>query len=74
LLSSCCPLAVLLLSSLASILLFSHIYTRMHTSVGVICGPDGKRFKSRSGETVRLVDLLDASVPLLTLITRATLL
>jgi hypothetical protein len=34
--------------------------------VGVICGPDGKRFKSRSGETVRLVDLLDASVrPLL---------
>jgi arginyl-tRNA synthetase len=28
----------------------------------VICGPDGKRFKSRSGETVRLVDLLDASV------------
>ena len=28
---------------------------------GVVCGEDNKRFKSRSGDTVRLVDLLDAS-------------
>jgi len=27
----------------------------------VICGEDNKRFKSRSGDTVRLVDLLDAA-------------
>ena len=29
---------------------------------GVVQGEDGKRFKTRSGETVRLVDLLDESV------------
>ena len=28
---------------------------------GVVCGEDNKRFKSRSGDTVRLVDLLDAA-------------
>lgn len=36
--------------------------TLSHVGFGVICGSDGKRFKSRSGDTVRLVDLLDASV------------
>lgn len=33
-----------------------------HVPFGVICGPDGKRFKTRSGETVKLVDLLDEAV------------
>ncbi|KAH8072651.1 hypothetical protein JL721_3294 [Aureococcus anophagefferens] len=33
-----------------------------HVGFGVVQGEDGKRFKTRSGETVRLVDLLDASV------------
>jgi arginyl-tRNA synthetase len=28
---------------------------------GVVCGEDGKRFKTRSGDTVRLIDLLDAA-------------
>jgi arginyl-tRNA synthetase len=28
---------------------------------GVVCGEDGKRFKTRSGTTVRLMDLLDAA-------------
>ena len=28
---------------------------------GVVCGEDGKRFKTRSGETVRLIDLLNAA-------------
>ena len=32
-----------------------------HIGFGVVCGEDGKRFKTRSGETVRLVDLLDAA-------------
>lgn len=32
-----------------------------HVGFGVICGEDGKRFKTRSGESVRLVDLLDAA-------------
>ena len=33
-----------------------------HVGFGVVKGDDGKRFKTRSGETVRLVDLLDAAV------------
>lgn len=32
-----------------------------HIGFGVVCGDDGKRFKTRSGATVRLVDLLDAA-------------
>ncbi|RHN63306.1 putative arginine--tRNA ligase [Medicago truncatula] len=30
-----------------------------HVGFGLVCGDDGKRFRSRSSETVRLVDLLD---------------
>ncbi len=30
-----------------------------HVGFGVVLGEDGKKFKSRSGDTVRLVDLLD---------------
>jgi arginyl-tRNA synthetase len=30
-----------------------------HTGFGVVTGEDGKKFKTRSGDTVRLVDLLD---------------
>ena len=30
-----------------------------HVKFGVVQGEDGKKFKTRSGETVRLVDLLD---------------
>ena len=33
-----------------------------HVGFGVVQGEDGKRFKTRSGDTVRLVDLLDAAV------------
>ncbi len=33
-----------------------------HIGFGTVNGEDGKRFKTRSGETVRLVDLLDESV------------
>ncbi|KAG5188684.1 Arginyl-tRNA synthetase [Tribonema minus] len=33
-----------------------------HVGFGVVQGEDGKRFKSRSGDTVRLVDLLDEAV------------
>ncbi|UFU06612.1 arginine--tRNA ligase [Ruania halotolerans] len=33
-----------------------------HISFGSILGPDGKPFKTRSGETVRLMDLLDMAV------------
>ena len=33
-----------------------------HVGFGVVQGEDGKRFKTRSGATVRLVDLLDESV------------
>lgn len=33
-----------------------------HLGFGVVLGPDGKKFKTRSGETVRLVDLLDEAV------------
>lgn len=32
-----------------------------HIGFGVVCGEDGKRFKTRSGDTVRLIDLLDAA-------------
>ena len=30
-----------------------------HIGFGVVCGDDGKRFKTRSSDTVRLIDLLD---------------
>ncbi len=30
-----------------------------HVPFGLVCGDDGKKFKTRSGDTVRLVDLLD---------------
>jgi arginyl-tRNA synthetase len=30
-----------------------------HVGFGVVLGEDKKKFKTRSGETVRLVDLLD---------------
>eukprot|EP00730_Choanoeca_flexa_P017643 TRINITY_DN8523_c0_g1_i3.p1 TRINITY_DN8523_c0_g1~~TRINITY_DN8523_c0_g1_i3.p1 ORF type:complete len:704 (+),score=188.27 TRINITY_DN8523_c0_g1_i3:87-2114(+) len=33
-----------------------------HVGFGVVLGPDGKRFKTRSGDTVRLKDLLDEGV------------
>ena len=33
-----------------------------HVPFGVVQGTDGKRFKTRSGDTVRLVDLLDEAV------------
>ncbi|CAM9152397.1 unnamed protein product [Discosporangium mesarthrocarpum] len=33
-----------------------------HIGFGVVLGEDGKKFKTRSGETVRLVDLLDEGV------------
>lgn len=33
-----------------------------HLGFGVVQGEDGKKFKTRSGETVRLVDLLDEAV------------
>ena len=33
-----------------------------HISFGTVQGKDGKRFKTRSGDTVRLVDLLDEAV------------
>ena len=33
-----------------------------HIGFGTVNGEDGKRFKTRSGETVRLVDLLDEAV------------
>lgn len=32
-----------------------------HIGFGVVCGEDGKRFKTRSSETVRLIDLLIAA-------------
>lgn len=32
-----------------------------HIGFGVVCGEDGKRYKTRSSETVRLIDLLDAA-------------
>jgi len=33
-----------------------------HVPFGMVCGDDGKKFKTRSGDTVRLVDLLDEAV------------
>ena len=33
-----------------------------HVPFGLVCGPDGKKYKTRSGEVVRLVDLLDEAV------------
>jgi len=33
-----------------------------HVGFGVVCGPDGKRLKSREGVAVRLVELLDEAV------------
>jgi len=33
-----------------------------HVPFGLVCGPDGKKLKTRSGETVRLQDLLDEAV------------
>jgi len=33
-----------------------------HVGHGLVCGEDGKKFKTRSGDTVRLVDLLDEAV------------
>ena len=32
-----------------------------HVTFGVVLGPDGKKFKTRSGETERLIDLLGAA-------------
>jgi arginyl-tRNA synthetase len=34
----------------------------VHLPFGTVLGPDGKPFKTRSGETVRLMDLLDEAV------------
>jgi arginyl-tRNA synthetase len=33
-----------------------------HVPFGMVCGDDGKKFKTRSGDVVRLVDLLDEAV------------
>mmetsp|Transcript_8331 Transcript_8331/g.13990 ORF Transcript_8331/g.13990 Transcript_8331/m.13990 type:complete len:641 (-) Transcript_8331:266-2188(-) len=33
-----------------------------HTPFGMVCGEDGKKYKTRSGDVVRLVDLLDEAV------------
>jgi arginyl-tRNA synthetase len=33
-----------------------------HVAFGVVLGPDGKKFKTRSGETERLIDLLQEAV------------
>jgi arginyl-tRNA synthetase len=33
-----------------------------HVAFGTVLGPDGRPFQTRSGETVRLMDLLDAAV------------
>jgi len=30
-----------------------------HMGFGLVLGPDGKKFKTRSGESVKLLDLLD---------------
>lgn len=32
-----------------------------HIGFGVVCGDDGKRFRTRGSDTVRLIDLLDES-------------
>jgi arginyl-tRNA synthetase len=36
--------------------------TAVHVPFGTVLGPDGRPFKTRSGETVRLVDLLTSAV------------
>lgn len=33
-----------------------------HVGFGLVLGPDGKKFKTRSGETVKLIDLLTTSI------------
>jgi len=33
-----------------------------HVPFGLVCGPDGKRFKSRSGDTVKLIDLINEAI------------
>ncbi|MBS0287935.1 MAG: arginine--tRNA ligase [Proteobacteria bacterium] len=33
-----------------------------HVPFGLVLGPDGKKFKTRSGETERLIDLLDSAI------------
>ena len=33
-----------------------------HVTFGVVLGPDGKKFKTRSGETEKLIDLLNAAI------------
>lgn len=33
-----------------------------HVTFGVVLGPDGKKFKTRSGETEKLIDLLTAAI------------
>ena len=33
-----------------------------HVPFGLVCGADGKKYKTRSGDIVRLVDLLDEAV------------
>lgn len=33
-----------------------------HVAFGVVLGPDGKKFKTRSGETERLIDLLNTAI------------
>ena len=33
-----------------------------HVTFGVVLGPDGKKFKTRSGETERLIDLLQTAI------------
>ena len=33
-----------------------------HIAFGVVLGPDGKKFKSRNGDTVKLIDLLDEAL------------
>jgi arginyl-tRNA synthetase len=30
-----------------------------HMGFGLVLGPDGKKFKTRTGEAVKLIDLLD---------------
>jgi len=37
-------------------------HTLTHCPFGLVCGEDGKKFKTRSGDVVRLVDLLDEAV------------
>ncbi|ERN40804.1 arginyl-tRNA synthetase [Rubidibacter lacunae KORDI 51-2] len=34
----------------------------VHVPFGLVCGPDGKKLKTRSGDTVRLQDLLDEAI------------